>query len=289
MAHVYVQPTHAPNGQWYNLYTPTPADFITLDTYLTPLLNGDGGGTWGPGAPIIINGAGMFTLGPWTLSGTAQALSSVSKPFTLGDNDFFALAGGHSGATRTIMQQCASALQTLIRATQPNPYEIPITWALTSGGESVYTFNIGGTNLVVPLSLLIPMRVHNGATIASATLTWAVGQSHAGVPENLPKWRLVSISPTGVIKPLNTTFTGSYDQQGYLLMSPPTDGTAYYNSGANYTPVYTCDAGVIADTSKEEYAIEITDEWGPANSLLGNLYYNVVVTFNSIPDMGFQT
>jgi hypothetical protein len=117
-------------------------------------------------------------------------------------------------------------------------------------------------------------------------LKWSVGTSHSAVPENLPKCRIVSISTNGLIKPLNTSFIGSYDSQGYLLTPTPASPSAYYNSGNPYNVTYACDTGVVVDTSQFDYALEIVDEWGPS-ALVGNTFFSISATF-IVSDMRFQ-
>lgn len=281
-------------GAWYDGFVVPGADMSSLDGKLAALINGDGGGTWAPIQVIYIRGAGVGVLGPWTMGGTAFAQSTPSKPFTLGDSDFFDLAVGHTSRSRTLMSSCLDMLATITRS---DPVVISgIGWKKLSGNGIEVVPTLGsafgspsGTQAFVPANMVIPVRVHNGATLASATLTWNVGQSHSAIPENTPKWRIVSISSSGKLTPLNTTFTGSYDAEGFLLMATPASAAAYYNSGSLYTPTYTCDAGVVIDTSVNEYAVEIVDEWGPTNSLMGNTYYEVALSFTTIVDMRFQT
>lgn len=273
------------NGAWYDTFVVPGADLSAMDGFLASLLNGDGGGTWTPSALIRITGAGIEVLGPWTLSGTAVAQSTTFHPFVLGDSDFFVLGAGHASATRVLESQCVAGLPSIVQATWGQ--QTPITWGLAGTIGSIQS-SIGTPGpLVVPISLVVPLRVHDGAAFTSAVLKWSVGVSHSGIPENLPKWRIVSISTSGQITPLNTSFVGNYDSQGYLLTPTPASTSAYYNSGNPYDVTYACDTGIIIDTSKFDYAVEIVDEWGPS-ALVGNNFFSIQATF-IVADMRFQT
>jgi hypothetical protein len=294
MAHVW---SNALSGAWYNGYLATGTNLSALDGFITVLINGDGGGTWTPSSVITIGGAGVNILGPWTLHGTAVADGNVAAPFEFGDSDFFVLATGHSLSARVILVQCESGLPTAaasyFAAAPAGPGEPTVTWVLTETFETPLgfgTYVVSGSNLIQrPMPLVVPIRVHNGATIIQTVLQWAVGQAHSGVPENLPKWRVVSISAVGQVTPLNSSYTGNYDNNGYLLMVPPASGSAYYNSGTPYNHTYACDGDVVIDTALYEYAVEIIDEWGVSKSLVGNLYMNLNTSFADIPSMAFQT
>jgi hypothetical protein len=270
------------DGSWFNTYVPSGDDLSALDGLLTNCVNGDGGGTYTPSAELSIGGAGVNVLGPWTVGTGSLVESSTSLPFTLGDSDFFELG---SSLTRTIDTQGNAGRPTSISAS----FETVIGWdILSSSGFALRTFRSTGSSLPVPLALCIPLRVHDGATFVQVELQWAVGQSHSSVPENLPKWRVVKINAaTGQMTPLNSTFSGDYDSLGYLLMTTPSSGSSYYNSGALYSPVYACDADEIVDTSTYSYVVEIIDEWGPSDALVGNLYYSALAEF-TVTDMAFQ-
>lgn len=282
MAHTLAYPTG-----WYNLQIIPGSLLSTLDGYLAACCNGDGGGGYGPSIAITIGGAGVYVLGPWGIGGAgAIAQSSPALPFTLGDSDFFVLGAGHSGASRTIYTQAAAGLP--VQLATGFQSELGLRWLATTIGTM--RTNLGSqTEIPAPLALAIPLRVHNGATITSVQLTWAVGRTHSAVPENLPKWRVVKTNAsTGQATPLNSTFSGSYDPAGYLLMTTPASGSTYYNSGTQYTPTYTCDADEVIDTSTFDYSLQWVDEWGPSNAENGNLIYGAACSF-TVATMEFQT
>lgn len=291
MSHTWI---NGLEGQWVNLPVLPGADFNTLDTSLTTLINGDGGGTWNPSATIEINGAGVDVLGNWILAGAgiAVALSGLSPPMTLGDSDFFLLTSGATNATRAITTMCAAALgfQKLFsfRAGNDGSYG----WQLDAGGAGLGTYlsTFGSTisPIQTPIPAIVPLDVHNGATFDLLTLQFRVGATHSAIPAHLPKIRLISIDKNGTIEPLNIQSASGYDVDRWALL-PITfsTGSGYYDGGSAQFFTYACDGGTIVDTSKYVYALEILDEWGDG-ALYGNLFVSAVCTFTAIPDMGFQ-
>lgn len=270
MSHTWI---NALNGQWINGYVVQGTDLKTLDTNITACLNGDGGGTWTPAAAINVGGAGMWAAALWTLNvaGIANTPSGSGKRFTHGDSDYFVLAGGHTGSTRVIHTSCLDAR--------------------TAGYWSTNTTFVGIAPVgAVGQSFVVPLKVHNGATLTQAVLTFRVGQTHPNVPTQLPTVRLVKIDSNFVVTPLNTSFTGNYDATGALVFNPtPSTGANWYNSGNAQTITYACDASLVIDTSTYTYFAVITDESG-TNALCGtganeNIYQDLALTFTNIADM----
>lgn len=298
MAHTFID--SAINGSWYNVYVIPGTTFENLDASLTTLLNGDGGGTWAPSSAIVIGGAGVDVLGTWNLTAAdiARAEEGLFPPFVLGDSDFFQLTSGAANASRTIRSLCTEGLgfRTLTATmtagvsleTLPATQQ-PIGWILSVPWLYLTSFSSSGATIPAPLTITVPMTVHNGATFLQANLTWNVGVTHPNIPEHLPKCRLVAIDALGNMTPLNLQSTTGYDANRYLTVAASfTTGTGYYAAGANQPLNYICDPNTIVDTSKYTYALEIIDEWGPVNSLSGNIFQFVDGLFQDIPDMGFQ-
>ena len=147
------------NGAWFNTYVPSVSDFTALDSLLVPMVNGDGGGAYTPSTTVTINGAGVWFAGPTTFASGSAVVTSAG-PIVFGDSDYFVLGGGHSGASRTIRTPCTSATSAF------------------GYGITVGTAYAALESLIVGSRAIVPLRVHQGATLATATLTFAVAQSH---------------------------------------------------------------------------------------------------------------
>jgi hypothetical protein len=151
----------------------------------------------------------------------------------------------------------------------------------------------GLASLALGAGMDVPLRVHNGATLVSATLTFFVGQQHstpvppsttAGVPALLPGIRLVGVNGSGIAIPLATTAgTAGTDSTGMQFVATPASGSAWYDSGGVQTFTYTCDAGVVIDTTQFSYHAVIQDEFG-ANAVTGNIYVEFELSFADIAD-----
>ena len=252
------------NGAWFNVYTPTVADFTALDAALTSAINGDGGGAYTPSAPIFIGGAGLWFAGPTTFASGATASFSTTFPLAFGDSDYFVLGAGHSGATRTIRTPCVEAASAF------------------GYGITVGTAYAALESLIVGSRAIIPLRVHQGATLASATLTFAVAQTHTlGAPAFLPGFRVYQRSiATGVVTPL---VASGGDGNGFVYPATPASGTAWYAAGAAQTLTYTLAAATVIDRTQSTYFAEIVDESG-RYSQTQNLYTDILLSFTSIPD-----
>jgi hypothetical protein len=125
----------------------------------------------------------------------------------------------------------------------------------------------------------VPLRVHNGATLATVTF-WFTTATHTGVPTSLPLFRVHQIDVYGNITALGSGTVGD----GFEVFHP-TPNLAQWNNGGNpqsYT--LTCVPNVIIDTSQFFYFAEIIDEAGN-NAVAGNIWLECVASFTGIADM----
>jgi hypothetical protein len=260
-----------------------------------------GPGAYAPGDLVVVSGvAGTVEAnGPWltgltghgvtpppgqagvVLGGSTYVNAFKSSPFglitalqpqfTFGDNDYFVLQPGHTAQSRVILTPVGVGLAT------------PAVWSsnsVTSAGNAVY----GLTSLLTGGGLDVPLRVHHQATLVSATLTFFVGQAHTSVPAILPGIRLVGMNMAGEAFPLATT-SGSpgTDASGMQFFPTPASGAAWYDGGDVQTLTYTCDAGIVIDTTQYSYHAVIQDEFG-VGALNGNIYVEIALTFADIAD-----
>jgi hypothetical protein len=266
------------NDLFYQSPNVQPASWWeTCDLVLSKALNGDGGGTWTPSAPIIIGGAGMWFGGPVFLSGGAIAVnnSGSGTKFVHGDSDYFQLANGHTGATRTLSQSMGEAIDCS-----------DFTSVMECAAETITT--ITTTPLSAP-RCLIPLFVHDGSAIEGVAFSFGVAvHSFSSPPASMPAFRVYARDALGNIIPLSSTIVEpTLIANGFKPFPTPASGSAWHASGATQTINYLCDTNSVAatrvDRSKYTYWAEIIEETG-ANSVAGNSYYGMAVTFTAIAD-----
>lgn len=255
------------DDKWVNGPLVLNADFQAIDQNTFLAINGDDGGLWSPAPQIIIGGAGMWAAGPWTMVTTSQAqtLAGTGKRIVHGDSDYFVLSA-HSGSSRHI--QCGGEDFFAI----PSYFSIDVTYNAPKAAI------VGGR-------ILWPMRVHHGAKLVTATLSYFIGQSHVGgLPAVLPTYRAYKADANGVITGLGLALS---DPSGWVVLATPATAAAYYNSGAAKTLTYTFDANTIADVQSFTYWFELIDESG-ANSQTLNVFADIDVSISTIADLRIQ-
>ena len=246
-----------------------------LDQAQANAINGDVGGTWSPAALVTIAGAGMWCCASWLVGSSSTpciVTNASTAPLTLGDGDNVVIAAGNSLASRTIMTSCGDGVDASGGAS-----------IVTYANYSLYANKYVGSSTSLPtgvVRIIVPLRVHDGATLSTAILSFIVSQTHSGVPQ-LPIFRVYKVDTSGNVTPLYST--GSI-VGGYVTPATPGSGAAWYALGATQTLVLTCDAGVVIDRSRYTYFAEIVDEHG-ANAHAGNQYVAIACAFTSIPDL----
>lgn len=258
---------------------PLPATWWeTLDTNLSKSLNGDAGGTYNPSSPIIVGGAGFVCGAPWEFTGGAQlkTLPASGQRILHDDNDYITLPGT-SATDRTIVTPCGRFC---------DASEVDAAFEFINVNASAATVLIGtlvpaNVNAAVAYRVLIPLRIHNGATFQQAVFWFAVQNAHSGVPANLPQFRVYKVDANGVVTPLRTASTLP---NGFEPFPTPASGTAWVDGNAAQSFAYTPDAGIVFDDSTYQYFAEIIDESG-TNATNGITYTSVVVHCDLMPDM----
>lgn len=266
---------------------PIPAAFfIAVDAAGEHALDADAGGVWAPLTPIVIAGAGVWVVGPWTFTGAAaaQTVNGSGKRLIHTDGDYVTFESGHPAQTRNLT--C-----TLARAADAS-----YTWSTTAGiarffyenvkdGQKSTTANTvygGGGRLVMDL------RVHHGSTLAFVQFYFAITQSRSALPQSLPMFRVFYVDAAGnVTNCCTNTAIAGWAGNGFIQMATPSGGTpwvTYYNSGNPQYVTFTCDAGIVVDTTKYCYYVEVIDESG-TNALSGNEFMAVQAVCLDIPNL----
>ncbi len=260
MAHFTRRRTSWPRG-----YAPTGDDLKDIDVRTTDAVNGDGGGTYTPSAPIEIEGAGVGVTGLWTFYDDVVVEPAGAARFVFDKNtvdDAFVLRSGHNGRARSYVEQCAKA------------FPARTTDVTTS---SYIRSRFPGAR--IPL----PFRTLNGATLATLNFRFSVGESHADVPAQLPRFRVIRVSDDGAIASLRAMdATTSVD--GFQSFVTPASGAAWYDSGNIQTYLYTCNQNNVIDVEAYSYLAEFVDEDGSdAWSTAGNAVTSLVASYTGLP------
>lgn len=246
----------------------------SLDAAQAASINGDAGGTWNPASAITVGGAGVWLCGPSNYnfgSAAAPALSfSSSNPLVHGDSDYIQFG---TPISRTIVTSCDLGVDA------SGGLALMVLDAATDGVVNLATtassYRAGGR-------LLVPLSVHNGATLASAVFAFIIASGHGGLPSSLAQVRLFAVDILGNVTPL---YTGGPPGIGAGFIPLTAANVGAYEALTSFT--YTCDSGVIVDTSKYSYFAEIVDESG-TNARPGNKWESITCSLTSIADLRFQ-
>ena len=264
----------------------------SLDAALVASINGDGGGTWQPTAPIIINGAGLRLIGttgavPHTMTGGASSVTTnpgAGAFITHGDSDYCGLGPGHTGSSVSIRSHITSA-------TWASMASLGSEWLAytTLPGESLTASGgIGPTTFLqavaVGATCRVPLRVHNGSVLSSVTFTFVVQLAATAIPTVLPRFGIFAADLFGNTFPLaNST--------PYQHFPAPASPSAWSDSGNRQTFTFTSDIEsanpyVLIDTSQFSYYAEILHVSGAgAESSGGVTYFDPVANFTDVLDI----
>ena len=169
-----------PDGQWPPEFVLTPGDLRRFDIAQYQALDGDAGGTWVPLTPITIGGQGLVLTGGASLGHTFSGgvLTLSGGRVYLGASIYPTF---QTPVSRVIVWQLAG---------------LPFTqlFPVTSYAEPTNSFELPGLRFsrIGGVSIPVPSReLHNGATIASANVSFQVGKIHSAIPTVLPQALLV--------------------------------------------------------------------------------------------------
>jgi len=236
-------------------YITVQPDWIDLDSKVFRAINGDKGGCWTPSSPISIGGSGL-TVTPPTIVDYGGSLTTLSGArFKLGATNWPQISATHVGRTRTLMTPCR------LRQTGPEKYHW-ITDQNTGGIQSIACtlWRTFATQLFQP-SFVLPIRVHDGGRLVSATITFQVNSLRKIPPVATPRMRVVRCDDIGTITSLKSTGGGA-DADGYVSFPLPTSGDDWYLNGVVQSFTFVCDQNNVVDVSKYTYYVEIIEEVG---------------------------
>lgn len=246
---------------------PIPATYFqSVDGAQNAAIDGDTGGSWAPSSPIVVAGSGIWCAGPWSYSGAVGTIAvSSSAPVTFGDSDYFNLNASHADATRTLLTNC----DTGIDASGSNGF-----LAQDSATSGMYDPRLSGATGSGLWRLLVPLRVHHGATLSQVTFNFSIATGHGALPQYRPTTRVYQVDLLGNVVNL---FSGTW-----LVIGSAVNTVGAYEALTSATfPVV---GGTIIDTSQYRYHAEIVDETG-LSSQVGNKWHSIACTFASIADL----
>ena len=252
-----------PVERWLTGSTIAQSELSALDLALATPVNGDGGGTYARGTSdddSVIAGAGV-----WFGTSTAHALVGIGttaySPAGLGivhaDSDYAVLGDTHAGRIRMIATPC---LEAPVRA----------GWAFDATLGNVVALSPG-------LELWVPLLMHDGARLDSATLGFRVtDEGHR--PALFPRMRVLRVDALGVATPMAATAL-----DGFVEYPSPAGSLYPWLIGGVLQPlVYAADTNVI-DVTAYRYFAQIFDESG-AGAMAGNAFTEIQCAFSLIPD-----
>ena len=244
MAHFTRELTDA---AWYHYRTVDATILRNIDEKTKKAISGSGG-TYTPTAAIIIGGDGIELQCKAVVGSGAVAQPGAGKFFIFGDDDYFT----HSTPTARIIRQ--------------NVLENLSGYASFQGEAQPWMDNV--LTVVPSLRFMrqagfvrIPLRLPDGAILTQVTIGFKVGQSHANVPQHLPRARIVRVLKDGTIEPLPNP-TDPSDFNGWHSPDTPASGAAWYNAGALQTLTFDYGGNEKIDTDTYGYALEFKEEHG---------------------------
>lgn len=156
--------------------------------------------------------------------------------------------------------------------------------------SGVVGWTVSATRLLGPATTdqaLFDLAPHHGSTLTTVEIYMSVGSSHSAVPAVMPGVRVrrdtngdpagIGIAPTG----FDDLYSG-----GQAFFPTPATGVLWYAGGVRQKWTITCDQNNVIDTTKYRYFVSLIDENG-SNSIAGNNYYCMRVTYTAIPNMQF--
>jgi hypothetical protein len=160
--------------------------------------------------------------------------------------------------------------------------------AATADGAGLWTSDQAGIknqSVSPPLTtaswIVLDLPTHNGARLDSITVTFAVGQDHAGKPDasggHFPRFLVKRLAHGGAYALDDLIAAGFVEIPG----SGYADGHAWYAGGANQTFTVTINQNNTIDTSAYSYHIMVQDELGP-NGLSLNIYRSIRCNYSNI-------
>lgn len=238
-------------------YVTLQSDWQSLADKAFKTVNGDKGGTYAPSSFISINASGMQVTGPAEVNYGGVLKTAASARFKLGNNEWPSLGPNHVGRTRVLR----SPMHTRICTPHYHFADSPL---YTGSIQSMAATILSPSGFEQP-KCHIPLRVHDGARLASGVVKIRVPAPRSKSPFALPRLRVIRVDRTGLIESLRAP-SSTVDADGYSFFPTVTSGDAWYAAGAAQAWTFTTDQNNIVDTSSYVYYVQIIEEVGTSDS-----------------------
>jgi hypothetical protein len=172
------------------------------------------------------------------------------------DGDVPQYSAKHAGRSRTIVYPLAGGRPV-----------VPGTWRVRHVDGAVQSIapmmDISDGSGPLPARWIVPLRVHDTATITSVSVSFRVGWTHTALPSVMPGMRLLRLPTSGIPQPLTSTAAGA-DVNGYVYAAKPATAAAWTGQQTLTLP---CDQNNVADVATYTYVLEIIEEQWPGAPL----------------------
>lgn len=249
-------------------YVLLASDWQDLNRKVFSSINGDKGGCWAPGATITLTGSvggHLQVTGPMLVAYGGSLRTFNGSRFKILGSAWPQLAPKHVGQSREILH-ALFGFQTRDRLFWKHVMGMSGTGSKVSGIQAPFCSYQAPGGLIYAPSFYIPLRVHDGSRITSATVRFRVPFPRAKKPVVMPKLRIIRVSPDGTTVALKS-IAGGADADGYASPAVSESGDAWYNAGQPQGYRYTCDQNHVVDSSEYLYYAQVIEECGALTAL----------------------
>jgi hypothetical protein len=265
-------------------YITLQSDWQDLADKAFKSVNGDKGGAHAPTSPIVINSAGMVVTGPTEVNYGGTLETKAGSRFKLGDGEYPKLGPNHVGRTRVLRSPVHTRLCT------PH-YHFADCPGFTGSLQTMALTILTTAGLEQP-KCHIPLRVHDGARLASGVVKLRVPNARTKVPLAMPRLRVIRVDASGTIESLRAP-SATVDADGYSAFPLASSGDAWFAAGAAQAWSFTTDQNNIVDVSSYVYYVQLIEEVGTADgsiaptsadgTLVRERKRDVLYTFTDVP------
>ncbi len=237
-------------------YVTLQSDWQDLADKAFKSINGDKGGTWAPTTPIVVNSAGMVVTGPAEVNYGGVLKTTAGARFQLGNGEYPKLGPNHVGRTRVLR----SPMHARIAGSRYHFADCPAY----VGSLQTIALTVATTAGLEQPTCHIPLRVHDGARLASGAVKIRVPAPRAKAPIKMPRLRVIRVDRDGQIESLRAP-SATVDAEGYSSFPVATSGDAWCAGGAAQSWPFTCEQNHTIDTSLFVYYLQLTEEVGTSD------------------------